>query len=74
MTSYTVRPSITANNIREATHIALATYPDSTTHILIDRTDDPHTFTVRTKSPTRCNHWPGQPRCGVCGMGEESPR
>jgi hypothetical protein len=20
--------------------------------------------------PARCNHWPGQVRCGVCGMSE----
>lgn len=22
-----------------------------------------------TKRPPRCNHWPGQVRCEVCGMG-----
>jgi hypothetical protein len=25
------------------------------------------------EEPPRCNHWPGQDRCGVCGMGSELP-
>jgi len=24
------------------------------------------------ENPAGCNHWPGQARCGVCGMGYKS--
>jgi hypothetical protein len=53
MAGYKERGPIRAKSIDAAAEKALTLYPDPLMHVLVDRTDDPHVFRVRTKGGTK---------------------